>query len=76
MANNKLQLVGEVFANIGNAVGECVRQDSHNLRPHVEHFEEIMLGEVQRLRGLGEEGLAEAMNTVRPALTRLMREGW
>lgn len=76
MSNEILAAVGTSLTNIGGAITECVRQRTAGSPPPVEHFDLCLGTEILRLRGLGEDGLAAALQGVRSPLARLMTEGW
>ena len=76
MPNVQLATIAEAMSNISSALAECVRHDAQGSAPPAQYFEECLAQEVRRLRGAGEEGLAEAMATLRAPLCRLMTEGW
>lgn len=76
MSNDVLAAVGTSLTNIGRAIGECVRQRTAGSPPPVEHFDLCMGAEILRLRDLGEDGIAGALEGFRWPLARLMKEGW
>jgi len=76
MSNETLAAVGTSLANIGASIAECVRHDGQGSAPPVQHFEESLNAEGQRLRALGEDGIAGALESLRAPLVRLMTVGW
>ena len=76
MASPSLSRIAEALTNIGGSIAECARQMDANSTPDTEHFEASLTNECRRLHGIGEEGLAGALESMRGPMLRLIREGW
>lgn len=76
MSNQLLQTAGESLSNIGAAIAEIVRQDAQGGAPPVQHFQQCLDAECQRLSALGEDGLAGSLQALGGPLARLMTQGW
>lgn len=64
------------LTNVIGAVEECVRTDLQRSRPPIEHFQECVDDELQKLSGSGEAELIAVMEAMRTPLSDLMAEGW
>lgn len=78
MSNSTLAAVGEALHNIAATINECVRADATETHSpgHAAHFEESLANECRRLRSIGQEGIAGALEVFSAPMARLMREGW
>lgn len=76
MSNELLATVGASLSNIGASIAESVRQADQGGAPSVQAFEACLGAELQRLRAVGEDGIAGALEALRAPLSRIMSVGW
>lgn len=65
MDSTSLAVIGDCLTNIGAAIAERSRQEGHGGPHNHEAFEECLVREVMRVRGVGLGKLADALAGLR-----------
>jgi hypothetical protein len=76
MTESPMRPIADAIANVAGAVSECARQIGQNAaNAPVAYFEGFVAGEVQRLRIMGQDAVADGVEALGQTLAGIMTEG-